>query len=542
VRFDDRLATILTLPADTAGGKAVMWSQLISILAQKSADIPDEQRAEARARSVFLQPDVAPDRKRFVAESLAGRIIDADTILLFGLDEPSVAAPVLANATLPEADWTNIIPLLPSTSRALLRERRDLPQPAVRALGIYSAGDNALPSLNEPAISESEDESSIQISDLVARIEAFKHERSAATTQQASPQELSHVAQATAFRFETDRSGVLNWVEGAPRGPLIGMSFADISEPRAFGVDGHAAGAFRKRSAFRNARMRVAGTGPTSGDWLISADPNFDSEDGRFLGYRGFARRAQSDEQADAGNLTPFGKNMSADAIRQLVHELRSPLNAIRGFAEMIDGQLLGPVSHSYRHQARHIVEDSLRLVSIVDDIDIAARIEMNANPVISNDATDIMQMVEAALDQLDPQLMRFGIGLKISSSPDVTFTDVDRESGIGLIARLIATTIGIAESGETLALDVTHNGRQIFIAIDQPRLIDSDVGAKTVALSSTLQSRCSNPPALGLNFALRLIRQMADAVGGQFKTESGKFTLILPQAHDTEEKIIESG
>jgi signal transduction histidine kinase len=532
----------MTLPADTAGSKALVWSQLVSLLAQKSADIPDVQLAEARARTVSLQPDVALDRRRFVAESLAGRIMDSDTILLFGLDDPSVAAPVLVNATLAEADWTNIIPLLPPTSRALLRERRDLPPPAARALGIYSVGDNALPSLNEPIISENDGESSIQIRDLVARIEAFKHERSATTAQQAAQLELPQNAVAIAFRFETDRAGILNWVEGASRGPLIGISFAEISEPRAFGVDGHAAGAFRKRASFRNARMRVAGTGPTSGDWLISADPSFDSDDGRFRGYRGFARRAEAEEQAGAGNVAPFGKNMSADAIRQLVHELRSPLNAIRGFAEMIDGQLLGPVSHAYRNQARHIVEDSTRLVSIVDDIDIAARIEMNTPSPVSTDTTDIMEMVKVALDQLNPEFMRFDISLNLSSSPDPTFTEVDRQSGIRLIARMVATTIGIAESGENLALDVTHNGRHIFISIGQPRLIDFDIGLKEVELSSELQSLCSNPPALGLNFALRLIRQMADAVGGQFKADAGKFVLILPQAQDTERKIIESG
>jgi signal transduction histidine kinase len=539
VRFDDRLATILTLPADTAGGKAVVWSQLVSLLAQKGADIPHEERTVARARAVALQPDVALDRKKFVADSLAGRISDADTILLFGLDDPAVAAPILVKAKLSEDDWTNIIPLLPQTSRALLRERRDLPQPAARALGIYGAGDNVLPSLNEPIIEAREDETSIQIRDLVARIEAFKHER---TAQKTAPLELPQAAVAIAFRFETDRAGILNWVDGAARGPLIGISFAEISEPRAFGVDGHAAGAFRKRAAFRNARMRVAGTGSTSGDWLISADPSFDSDDGRFRGYRGLARRAETDGQATTGTVAPFGNNMSADAIRQLVHELRSPLNAIRGFAEMIDGQLLGPVSHAYRHQAQHIVEDTTRLVGIVDDIDIAARIEMKANPTVSDDRTDAMQMVEAALDQLDPQIIRFNINLRLSSSTDATFTSVDRQSGIRLIARMIATTIGIAESGENLTLDVAHDDRQIFIAIDQPQLIDFDIGAKIIALSSALQSRCSNPPALGLDFALRLIKQMADAIGGQFKTDARKFVLILPQAHNNEKKIIESG
>ena len=39
------------------------------------------------------------------------------------------------------------------------------------------------------------------------------------------------------------------------------------------------------------------------------------------------------------------GRGMAPDSLRQLVHELRTPTNAIAGFAEMIETQMLGPVA-----------------------------------------------------------------------------------------------------------------------------------------------------------------------------------------------------
>jgi hypothetical protein len=540
VRFDDRLATILKLPADSQSAKAAVWSQLASLLAQKSGALPNDQEASARALENALRPEVPIDRRKFVAESLVGRISDIETLLIFGQDSAPVAATILTNAKLSEADWAKAIPRLPSASRALLRERRDLPEAVMRMLSAYGAGDTALPSSGRAPDVESDSASPIQIRDLVARIEAFKNEREANVATKAIP-EQSHEAKASAFRFETDRAGIICWVQGVvPRGALIGISFAEISEPRAFGVDGHAAGAFRKRSPFRSARLRVAGTGAASGDWLISADPVFDAGDGRFCGYRGIARRAEPGEQVNAS--APFGKDMSADAIRQLVHELRSPLNAIRGFAEMIDGQLLGPVSHAYRDQAQKVVEDSGRLVNIVDDIDLTARLAMGTSEVTSNDASDVVEMVEAALHRLDPQMAHYNINLTLSACANLPFCAVDRHSGVRLIERMISTTIGIAETGETLAINVTHHASQIIIAIDRPRLIDFDINANPGALSADQEARCANPPALGLNFAIRLIRQMAQSVGGQFKIEESKFALILPQARDSEKKTIESG
>jgi hypothetical protein len=538
VRFDDRLATILRLPTGSQSAKAAVWSQLVSLLAQKAGSLPADQEAAARNLAEALQPLVPLDRRKFVAESLVRRINDVDTLLLFGQDNAPVAATILTKTQLSEDEWAKFIPRLPSASRALLRERRDLPESAMRMLAAYGAGDTALPSAAKIADYEGDSASPIQIRDLVARIEAFKNEREASIATK-SPAEPLHEPKALSFRFETDRAGIVCWVEGAPRGAIIGISFAEISEPRAFGVDGHAAGAFRKRAPFRSARLRVAGTGASAGDWLISADPIFDADDGRFCGYRGIARRAEPGEHIYA--TVPFGKNMSADSMRQLVHELRSPLNAIRGFAEMIDGQLLGPVSHPYRHQARQIVEDSMRLVNIVDDIDLTARLEMD-DADAPNDATDVLEMIETAVHRLDPQIARYDISLKFSPLAKLPLCMIDRQSGIRLIERMIATTIGIAEPGETLNIEVTHNHQQITIAIDQPRLIDFDISADLSGLSLDHQARCTNPPALGLSFAIRLIRQMAQAVGGQFKIDKRKFALILPQAHDSEKKTIESG
>jgi hypothetical protein len=540
VRFDDRLATILKLPADSQGAKVAVWSQLASLLAQKSGDLPAEQETNARALENVLRSDVPLHRRKFVAESLAGHISDVDTLLIFGQDSAPVAATILSKAELSEADWAEAIPRLPPASRALLRERRNLPESVTRMLSAYGAGDTALPSSSDVIETEGETVAPIQIRDLVARIEAFKTEREANATSK-TVNEQPHETKAFSFRFETDRAGIICWVQGAPRGALIGISFAETFEPRAFGIDGHAAGAFRKRAPFRDARLRVVGTGAASGDWLISADPCFDADDGRFCGYRGIARRAEPGEQISAVT-NPFGKDMSADSIRQLVHELRSPLNAIRGFAEMIDGQLLGPVSHPYRHQARKIVEDSGRLVNIVDDIDLTARLAMNAGEAVTHDAADIVEMVEAALHRLDPQITHYDISLRLSALADLPFCAVERESGVRLIERMIATTIGIAEAGETLALDVTHDTRHIIIAIDRPRLIDFDMGPYGGGLSADQEARCTNPPALGFNFAIRLIRQMAQAVGGQFKIDESKFALILPQARDSEKETIESG
>ncbi len=156
----------------------------------------------------------------------------------------------------------------------------------VDALFRFGAGDFALGGEVDPAaapaLTPAAERSEAQIRDLVARIENFRRRRDAgAAAAAAAPAAVEE------FQWETGPDGVILWVEGAPRGPLVGQSIASIAERGQYGVDGQAAGAFEKRAPFRDARFSVPGSGAASGDWRISGVPFFDAAQGNFLGYRG---------------------------------------------------------------------------------------------------------------------------------------------------------------------------------------------------------------------------------------------------------------
>lgn len=524
MRFDDRLATILKLPGGDASADAAAWSQLVSLLVQNGSDIGDSERELALSRLARLRPNVPLPRRKFVSASLAGKVHDREIVLHFGEDIAPVAAPVIVGAMLDESAWSAIIPKLPPTSRALLRERRDLPLAVGQLLTMYGVGDTALPPSDDSV--RIHDEPAIQIRDLVARIEAYKQDRGFETLRPEAPEVASPQDRSAAFRFETDRVGILNWVEGTARGPLIGVSFAESAEPRAFGVDGQVSGAFRKRAPFRDARLRVPGASAAGGDWLVSADPCFDPEDGRFRGYRGYARRPDTRQPVGLRTDSTFGDDISADSIRQLVHELRSPLNAICGFAEMIESQIFGPVAHSYRLRARLIVEDSRRLARVVDDIDIAARLESHNET--DDGRSDVLFLIEQALDRIDQKAIAAGVNFRLSAAAGAPLAAIDTSTGIDLIVRVLDEVIDTSTTGDRLPIDVRHNPQQIMISIGRGG-----------------ELRPTPPPVApvttGPAFAQRLIARMATAAGGRFNLTAGKFTLILRHAHDSEEKTIES-
>lgn len=364
-----------------------------------------------------------------------------------------------------------------------------------------------------------------QIRALMGRVDALRK----AQRTQARPIE--------SFRWETGQEGLILWVEGAPRTAIIGQTIASPAAEGEFGVDGQAAGAFERRSPFRDVRLTVAGEGAASGSWRLSGVPFFDSSRGHFLGYRGSARRPRIDEEAAivAAERQPglFGTELPPDALRQLIHELRTPLNAIMGFAEMIDGEYLGPAAESYRARASRIREQAGQLLSAVDDLDTAARMETRHLYQVEESAVDIVALLYRLHQSYDRVAQQRYATLRLDFAQELPLAKVEPETAERMFSRMLAATIGLSEEGETLTASLSvedvSGKKMLCLAIGRPRSILGVEEAKLLDPGYTPAGDWPAAPALGLGFALRLVRNLAEAAGGGLTIEDERFLLALP-------------
>lgn len=525
---------MLDYPARDAGGKAAVWVQLVDIFAQESGKTSPEIRGAVIERLGEWRQHVSERRRLATAVSVAGQSLPAELVAHFASDIAPVAAPVLVRTQLSGEQWSAIIPKFPPASRALLRERRDLPEAAQAALAAFGTSDFVLPRGEgfETASAQADLGRGVPIGELVRRIEAYR-ERSGGLVQH--PPRAMH--QKDRFAFESDAAGALNWVEGVPRGPLIGTMLGTIAEPGGFGVDGQAAGAFRKRAAIRDARLSVPGHSEVAGDWLISAQPFFDAGSGRFEGYRGVARRIAD---VDDGPVSSFGAGMKPESVRQLVHELRTPLNAIRGFAEMIEGQFLGSVEPSYRDRANAIIHESGRLLRLFEDLDLSARIAGGEEAATPGTDTDLIRIMRTTAGHHAALADRSGVRLQIALPDKPLSVMTDDATVVRLLDRLLLCVLATGAKGETLRISLTPGPFEARIEATRPALI------RGLSVATLFDAANGAPPPddelpLGLGFVLRLMRQMARRANGRFEVGGDSFVLILPRRSDSHAESIES-
>lgn len=553
LRFDDMLATLLAQPTPTAAARAAAWRQIVDVLAQGrigSGALVDK----AYERLGELRPAVPAETFVETIDSLVGRKLPPELFAQFADEAPSMISPLIASVVLDDEQWLDWLPRFSPTTRGLLRHRRDLPAPVVRALGSFGSSDfviappehvfiaEAAAELEEalpediPAAPESPViEGERQIKDLLSRIAAFRARgpRPIAAEKPEAP-EAPEEPGVEDFRFETGADGVIIWVEGAPRGPLIGETIAVAANGSDHGVDGHAAGAYRRRAPFRDARLLIAGDSHIAGEWRISAVPFFEPRDGRFTGYRGTARRPRADETAMTVTMAPppagvFGTGIEADSISQLVHELRTPLNAILGFSEMIERQYRGPAAADYRDKASDIVAQGQRMLAAIDDLDIAARVE-SRRMAIGEGATDVSALLTRLHTDYSAGAQARGVALSFRIEEDLPPARLDPVAVERMFARLLSATIAIAGPGETMAVEMARaKDGALRLRVGRPRLLAGRNEHMLLDPGYNPDGEWPDAPVLGLGFALRLVRNLAVAAGGRLDIDEQRFTLRLP-------------
>lgn len=576
MHHDDRLATVLHHRAAGERAARVQFRQLLDLLGEPSADSdPGLIRAAYRRLDALSLMIPMTQRERIAAECSA-RIRNPRLIAWFAGIEPQLAIAALSRAVLDERQWTALIPELPIRARGLLRHRRNLPIGAQVLLDRLGVHDRALPEPEDPPVGselgplpkieialpaldlgavpqeayllDEEVEAELpevkpltiaepspgpapeaidtgNLGALVRRIEAFQRARAtraAASTPDAPQLPLGGEAvqdlgrpRIESFLFTTDDEGRVDWAEAAAAPLVIGTLLA---APGALAPDGLAAG-FAQRRPVTGAPVSLGGGEAIAGAWVVAAAPRFAPRSGAFTGYIGRFRRPAPIADTRAAR--------AADRIRQLLHELRTPVTAIQGFAEVIQQQTVGPVPHEYRALAAAIAGDAARMLAGFVELERLARLEAGTQdfPEGSADFATVARRQVAQLQTvLSPRVSRLEASWKVAEAR----VPLAPETAEMLAWRFLGTLAAATAAGERIAIELAAAGDTLRLTVALPAALAQiddvfagDIRANVGALGTGL---------FGAGFALRLARAEARAAGGDLlREEVGSMVLILP-------------
>ncbi len=570
--FDDRLATVLRQRATGEAGLRTQFRQLLDLLGKDGlrpqAGVDRSLLAAAWLRMDALAEEIPAGVRAAIIREPGWRFLSPDLAAHLADHEPEVASAALTRAQLSEEDWTALIPRLPVRARGFLRLRRDLPVDIAALLERLGVHDRGLPPPSppaEPAVPDAspeaaaaepappppdysapiplrpaatarppardrDDSGRTEISALVERIAQFRRNRADSPPDlERSPRlplgELAerrehHIA---TFGFAADTAGRIAWAASEVAPMVIGT--------RLFGPD-HAsaaapelARAFARRQPITRGEVCLSGAPGIAGDWIIDAEPRF-AEEGHFTGYVGRFRRAPDTDEALARP-----ESREADRIRQLLHELRTPITAVQGYAEVIQQQLFGPAPHEYRALAAAIAADAARILAGFEELDRLARLETGAIAVDAGES-DLAALVRRTAAQLAAALAPIEAEVAPAFSDSTALlVALDPDDAEALLWRLLASLAAACAPGERLAVTleplIGPGGALARLVCPLPaRLADED---NLFAATARGPESSINAGLFGAGFALRLARAEARAAGGRLAREDAALVLTLP-------------
>ena len=545
MHFDDRLATVLRLRASGRRAATTQFRQLIDLLGERSAGGDPALETAAYLRLIALGEEIPiAERVTLVAEH-GWRFRNPGLVKWFGEEHPHIAAAALARAQLQPEEWAELIPNLPIRARGFLRHRSDLPCEAVRVLDQLGVADRALPrpqpiaepeerkASARPAPSSAPAQAQTpapadpdparflpgkeEVKALLARIEGFIHERREPDTSAAEedPAPEPDREQIDYFLFEANSEGRIEWAE------------EDIL-PMVFGTDlkklgsGSTVEAIARRQPIRDTLVALRGAPRIEGKWILDATPRFDPGNGRFLGYIGLLRHFEETATGEVGT----GSGEQADRLRQVLHELRTPVNAMQGYAEMIQQQVIGAVPHSYRSIAATIAGDAAHVLAGLEELERLARLESGTFE-LERGASDFARILKSQIRHLQgvlqPKVARIEAGLGDRPAP-IALAESEAER---LAWRMLATLAGSVGAGETIAVDLSAQGKRLQLTAEIPAALRKADDIFTIESRSS--SGVLSAGIFGIGFSLRLARAEARAAGGDLVCSGSDLILSLP-------------
>jgi PAS domain S-box-containing protein len=144
-----------------------------------------------------------------------------------------------------------------------------------------------------------------------------------------------------------------------------------------------------------------------------------------------------------------------SDFLSSMSHELRSPLNAILGFAQLMETASPVP-SASQKESIDQILKAGWHLLTLINEILDLARIE-SGKLTLSPEPTALSEVLSECKAMIDPQAQKCGIAMTFPSSNIPYFVVADRTRLKQVIINLLSNAIKYNEAKGTVIVDCTE-------------------------------------------------------------------------------------
>jgi signal transduction histidine kinase len=163
--------------------------------------------------------------------------------------------------------------------------------------------------------------------------------------------------------------------------------------------------------------------------------------------------------ELDARQAAEQANDSKAHFLATISHELRTPVNAVIGYAALLSDELLGPVSVTRRDHLTRMKASGKHLLGLIEDLLGYARIEAGEE-VIRAEPVRLLDIVQESIDLVRPLAEQKGLQLRVEWQPETTELHTDPRKLRQILVNVLGNAVKYTTTGD-IRLDVRIEGAE---------------------------------------------------------------------------------
>lgn len=228
------------------------------------------------------------------------------------------------------------------------------------------------------------------------------------------------------------------------------------------------------------------------------------------------------------------GKEVRFQFLSVLSHELKSPINAIEGYLQIMRDKQAGDEIDSYKMMIDRSIERLKGMRTLIMDLLDLTKIESGTKSRQLK-KIDLVEVIRIAKATMEPIAIQRNVKINFEPDAEVYLTADSNELEI-IMNNLISNAVKYNKEGGEVFVDIKDKESKIQISVE-----DTGIGMTEDEVSKLFQEfvRIKNAKTkniTGSGLGLSILQKMVDLNHGEIKVESvpdkgSKFTVLLPKS-----------
>lgn len=224
---------------------------------------------------------------------------------------------------------------------------------------------------------------------------------------------------------------------------------------------------------------------------------------------------------------------LKSQFLANMSHEMRTPMNAIMGFSQMLLRNYPEPITQKQEDLVSRIFNNSKHLLNMLNEVLDFSKIE-SGNTKLNAEKFDVGDLVTNTVEELRSLAVKKNLPLKIDLDTEATKIVNDREYLRRVLINLIGNAIKFTDEGQVSVKMAEIDSEKLEIAV-----IDTGIGIAPEHLENIFEafhqvdltlSRKHCGTGLGLAISSKLVKAMGGKISVESKLGQGAiFRVQLP-------------